>query len=355
MPTISVDTFFACSLMVLLVLSAMANTSRILSPYVNNEVDVNAAERYREISSYMLLNEGTPPDWGKNSTAIPETFGLARYASETPYELDIDKVTRLNSENLYAVNYARLFTSLKMPDVSFRLEIKPVFETRASLTATFEGADETTYEFEILTQKHGNPVEADLKCYVVAENYFGTTLVNDSGGTTSINITLPNSVGGPALLVVFAKAINDIGIVSFGVQGFAHNSAESQPKGTYLRLSPLDYTLNVSQHYSETNLSTAYALSFTYSSTMSQTAINNQSSAFAIPHFLDTSPMITVVTGSNSSLFFEEWSAYPQVPLQTGADFAGSPTLSNVFSFTYLVTINSALYECTVWLGGPRE
>jgi len=54
-------------------------------------------------------------------------------------------------------------------------------------------------------------------------------------------------------------------------------------------------------------------------------------------------------------LFFEEWSAYPQVPLQTGADFAGSPTLSNVFSFTYLVTINSALYECTVWLGGPRE
>jgi len=341
--------------MVLLVLSAMANTSRILSPYVNNEVDANAAERYEKISSYMLLSQGTPSDWGKDSSAIPETFGLARYASETPYELDIDKVTRLNSENLYAVNYARLFTSLKMPDVSFRLEIEPVFETRASLTATFEGTNETTYEFEILTQKHGNPVKADLKCYVVAEDYFGTTLVNDSSSSALVNMTLPNSVGGPALLVVFAKAVNDVGIVSFGVQSFAHNSAESQPRGTYLRLSPLNYTLNVSQRYSETSLSTAYALSFAYDSTMSQTLINTQSSAFAIPHFLDTSPIVTVVTGSNSSLFFEEWSAYPQVPFQTGADFANSPTLSNIFSFTYLVTINSALYECTVWLGGPRE
>jgi len=40
MPAISVDTFFACSLMVLLVLSAMASTSKLLYPHINNTVTI---------------------------------------------------------------------------------------------------------------------------------------------------------------------------------------------------------------------------------------------------------------------------------------------------------------------------
>ena len=55
MPAISVDTFFACSLMVLLVLSAMAGASKLLYPQINSAVDENIAERYREISKYLLL------------------------------------------------------------------------------------------------------------------------------------------------------------------------------------------------------------------------------------------------------------------------------------------------------------
>jgi hypothetical protein len=59
-----------------------------------------------------------------------------------------------------------------------------------------------------------------------------------------------------------------------------------------------------------------------------------------------------VITGLNSTSFFAEWVVYPQMPLEIGADFANSNSLSNVFAYTYVVTVNSAFYECRVRLGG---
>jgi len=354
MPAISIDTFFACSLMVLLVLSAMAGASKLLYPHIN-AVDTNIAQRYESVSKYLLLNDGTPSNWGQNYQVIPENFGLAKTGSDNQYELDIDKVSRLSNENLYAVSYAQLFTTLGMSDVSFRIEVEPIFEVALNLTATFEGANETSYEFEILTEKQGVPVQAELKLYVLAENYLETSLACVSSGRTYVNKTISNDVNGPALLVVLARSVSNAKIVSFSDYPFAHNSTEPKPKGTFLRLSPLNHKLNASLIYPETDLSDAYALSFNYSSTLSQTANNSQSATYDIPRFLDPSPTLIVVTGWNSTSFFTEWTAYPQIPLQTGMDFASSATLSNVFAYTYLVTIDSALYKCTIWLGGPRE
>lgn len=355
MPTISVDTFFACSLMVLLVLSAMACASKLLYPHINNAVDTNIAERYESVSKYLLLNDGTPSNWGQNYQVIPENFGLAKTGSDNPYELDIDKVSRLNNENLYAVTYPKIFTTLGMSDVSFRIEVEPIFEVALNLTATSEGTNETSYEFEILTEKQGVPVQAELKFYVVAENYLETSHACVSDGRTCVNATISNGVNGPALLIVFARSVSNAKIASFSAYPFAHNSTEPKPKGTSLTPSPLNYTLNVSLIYPETNLSDAYALSFNYSSILTQTANSSQSATYNIPHFLDPSPTLVVVTGWNSTSFFTEWTAYPQIPLQTGTNFASSATLSNVLAYMYLVTIDSALYKCTIWLGGPRE
>ena len=355
MPAISVDTFFACSLMVLLVLSAMASTSKLLYPHINNTVNDSIAERCREISKYLLLSDGTPSNWGQNSQTIPETFGLAKAESDNPYELDIDKVSRLNSENLYAISYAQIFAALKMSDVSFCMEIRPIFEVAVNLTATYPSVNETIYQFEISTEKHGIPVQAELKCYVVAENYLETSYFHVSSGRTYFNITLSNDVMGPALFVVLAKAVCNAKIVSFGVCPFAHNSAEPKPKSTFLKLSPLNYTLNASSVYPGINLSKAYALTINYKSTLAQTSSSNQSITYSLPHFLDPSPTLIVVTGWNSTVFFIKWTAYPQLPLQIGVRFTGLTALSNVFANTYAVTINSAVYGCTVWLGGPRE
>jgi len=355
MPAISVDTFFACSLMVLLALSAMAGTSKLLYPYVDNAADENVAERYREISRYLLLNDGTPADWGQGGQTIPAAFGLARIGSEIPYELDINKVSRLSSASLYALNYADIFTAFEMPDTAFRIEVKPLFTANINLSSTFELANETTYQFEILTEKHGIPVQVELKCYVVAENYLDSSLALASDGKISVNVTLPNDINGPALLVALARSAYDVRIASFSGYAFAHNAREPSARSTFLRLSPLNYSFTASFLYSPANLSSAYALSFSHNSTLTQIANSNESASYQIPRFKDASPTLIVVTGWNATAFFTEWTAYPLVPVQMGADFAGSVARSDVFAYTYMVTINSVIYESTVWLGGPRE
>jgi hypothetical protein len=341
--------------MVLLVLSAMASTSKLLYPHISNEANDNLAERFGEISKYLLLNDGMPSDWGQDSQTIPELLGLAKATSFDSYDLDIDKVSRLNSENLYAMSYAEIFTALKIPDVSFRVEIKPIFEVTISLAASVNATNQTSYQFEILTEKNGVPIQTELKCYVMAENYLGTDYTSVSDGTAYVNVTLSNNIRGPSLFVAFARAICNPKIVSFGTCTFAHNSAEPESRMSFLRLSPLNYTLTASFIQGGLNFSNTYALTINYYSDLTQTASSNQSATYSLPHFLDASPTLIVVTGINSTAFFTEWTAYPQIPFQTGADFADLTTLSNVFTETYAVTINSALYECTVWLGGPRE
>jgi len=337
------------------VLSAMAATSKLLYPHMSNAFDINTAERYESISKYLLLNDGTPSNWGQNIQTTLETFSLAKTGSNTLYELDIDKVSRLNNANLHSVSYPQIFTTLEIPDVSFRIEIKPVFEIVTNFTSITEGLNETSYDFEVLTEKYGVPVPTELKVYAVANNHLESKQTYASNGKTFMNITIPNDVNGPALLVVFARSISNSKIISFNAYSFAHNSNEPNSEGTFLRLSPLNYNLTASLVYPEINLSDAYALSFDYSATLTQIINDSQSSIYIIPRLLDPSPTLIVVTGWNYTSFFTEWTTYPQVPLQTGANFSTSTSLTNVHAYTYLVTIDSALYKCTIWLGGPRD
>ncbi|MGQ9529870.1 MAG: hypothetical protein ACUVQX_00065 [Candidatus Bathycorpusculaceae bacterium] len=354
MPTISIDTFFACSLMVLLVLSAMAGSSLLLYPHINNIGNKNIAERYGEISKYLLLNVGEPKNWGQNSQITPETFGLAKAGSDTSFELDIDKVSRLNGENHYALSYANIFSILKMSDVSFRIELKPIFEVSINLTATYQLENETMYNFKISTGKHGIPIQAELKGYVIAKGYFKALGVFVSDGEAYLNVTLSNEIEGPALLMIIARSVFNNKIVSFGAYTFAHNSGEPNKRGTFLRLSSLNYALNASYLYPEILLLDVYALTFNYYAMLTQTANDSQFVEYSIPHFVDQSPILLIVAGLNSTSFFAEWVAYPQIPIELGANFADSGSLSNVFAYRYVVMVNSAFYECTVWMGDLR-
>ncbi len=355
MPAASVDTFFACSLMVLLVLSAMASTSKLLYPYVNHAAGGNMAERYRQISKYMLLNKGTPTNWGKSNQTNLTAFGLAKKGSIVQCDLDIDKITRLNTENAYALSYAEAFSALEMSDVSFRIEIKPLFETTVLLTATYAKITQTTYCFEIVTEKNGIPCLADLKGYVVAENYTETASARTSNGRASLNVTVPNTTRGPAMLAIFARSAYDEKVMSFATYRFTHNSTQPHASGTLLKLSPLNCTLKASFVASNITVSKVYAFTFDYNATLTRIGNDSQSATYSITRFADLSPILIVATGGNSTTCFVEETAYPQVPLQFGADFATSEAHSNVFAYTYPVTLNSVIYECSIWLGGPRE
>jgi hypothetical protein len=339
----------------MLVLSAMAITTKLVFPSMNATSNRNLAERYKETSKYLLLNTGKPSNWGQDSQTTPETFGLAKPNADSEYDLDRDKVSRLNTENAYAVSYPDIFTSLEMSDLSFRIKIEPVFKVSTKLAGAFLSGDDTVYEFEISTDKQGAPVSAQLKIHVVAGEYLNSISVLVTNGRISQNITLPNSVSGPALLIVFAHSLYNDKIVSFDVLAFAHNSSQPNSRGALLRSSPLNYNLNVSLLDSRIVLANAYALTFSYNSTLLLTSNATMSATYAIPRFLDDSMTVLVVTGSNSTAFFTEWTTYPQIPVENGPDLANLSTLSSVFSFKYLVTIDSAIYECTILVGGPEE
>jgi hypothetical protein len=122
MPASSIDTFFACTIMITLVLAAMVNTSNMLRPSMDNALHQNDTERLRQLAEHLLLSAGTPNNWGSLKDTVPTSLGFADSNAFIPYELDIDKVTRLNDINLYSLSYAQLWQASGVSDVSFNIE-----------------------------------------------------------------------------------------------------------------------------------------------------------------------------------------------------------------------------------------
>lgn len=161
---------------------------------------------------------------------------------------------------------------------------------------------ETIYEFEAVTEKDGANVPADISAMLLQTIFYKRqmfTALMEEG----FNLTVPNSVNGPALLVVFAKSASNARISSFAAYAFAHNSNELTSRDTFLRLSPLNHTLTALHINPETVLSKVYALTFNYAARLIQIASDNQTAIFSIPRFADASPTVLVVRGWNSTGF----------------------------------------------------
>ena len=133
MPAISVDTFFACSLIIVVVVSSMAVAAKIVQPYLKGMDKLNQESYLRGIVENFLLNYGSPVNWGLNKNLTPEVFGLAKSGSFVPYELDVDKVCRLNPQSAYAITYLTLLESLKVKDVALRISISQMMNIHVNL------------------------------------------------------------------------------------------------------------------------------------------------------------------------------------------------------------------------------
>lgn len=353
MPASTIDTILASSIMIILVSSAMAITSMTLHPSLNELSHKNDIERYQQLAKYILLCPGTPPNWGSMPEVIPSTFGLASVNCLHPYQLDVDKVSRLNGESAYSITYLQLLEAFGVRDVALRIEVETLFHVSVSLVSTSTGENETTYDFEILAKKSDLPVSAKLSCYVISKDYVdGLVSSTSSSGNSWVSFTIPNSANGTALLVSFAKI--ETQIVAFNVYSFSHNSSSTpEPNGTFMRLSPLNYTLNVSFSYPNEEVLRAQAFSYNYTFELTQISGDNQTAEYGIPNLLDSSPTIIAITGSNGSFSFAEWVSYPQLPIEMGADLGGSDDASKIISLTYIVTINFALHKFNIKFGGP--
>jgi len=346
MPATSIDTFFACSLIVAVVVASMAATAKILTPYMNSLQDLNEEEYLRKIVEYIIVNSGSPANWGENQTVTPEAFGLAENGSLTPYELDVDKVCRLNSQNAYALTYLDILEALNLEKVALRISVSQLMDVSIALISNVTVGDSTRYSFWVYVSRDETPIAVALHCYVVAKNFLNDTYSSTSStGEGFVDVEIPNSSNGTALLIVFARAPYDARITAYGVYAFGHLSSEPSPNNTFLELSSLNYTLHANPKYSNISLETGYALSYSYESNLTPTS----NVTYAIPEILDPSPIVQVVAGLNTSIFFIEWTTYPQVPLEIGANFENA----ECFSFNYIVTLNRAFYKLNVQCGGP--
>jgi len=339
--------------MIILVLSAMVGVSKLMSPYLDDLSHRDDAERFLQLASHLLLSTGTPSNWGQMADTVPSSLGLAKADFSIPYELDIDKVSRLNSGNVYSLTYSELWEALGVQDVSFQIEVKTLFELSINLISNSTQGNQTAYQFEVETQKSGMPISTNLSGYVVVKNFVDKVMSSTSSdGVGSLVVNIPNSVNGTALLLVFAQAKVNPQMVSFNTCAFGHNSPAPFPNGTFTRLSPLNYVLNASLTYSPIEILKAQVFKFNYNFSLTVKAQGVQTVEYFVPRLLDSSPMIMVLVGYNGSTSFAEWVSYPQLPLKVGVGFNESIAGSKIVLQSHIVTIDFALYEVVTKWGG---
>ena len=344
MPTISIDTFFACTIMIAVVMGAAVLSSEILGAHTTAYQDLNENNYLGALSEQILLNSGVPADWGSNASIVPDTFGLAKNGSSNPTELDVDKISRLNDQNAFVLSYPNVLAAARLRNIALGISLTQLLDVSVNLYLE----NSTTYVFEVSVSQDGAPVVASLSCYLVAQSF--TTNVSGStspDGVGYIDVPIPNVSVGTVSLIVFARASYDPRVTAYGVYLFEDQSTEQLPTNGLLTLSPLNYTLWVNLNYSDVVLANAYAFSYEYESNLTLSS----NSTYAIPAFLDNSPIVLVVTGAKASTFFIEWTAYPQIPLNEGADFSNA----ECYTFSYVVSVRGALYDLMFRFGGLSQ
>jgi len=273
---------------------------------------------------------------------VPVGFGLASGASTDAYTLDPDKISRLNPQNTISLTHIDLATSARLTDIALGISVSQIMNIGIEQLSNHTVGGNTAFDFQVSTFIDAKPTSANLHCYIIAENYLNTVnATTNQSGVGTLALQVPSGNVDDALLIVFARAPFDERITSFTVYKFANSMQQTTPSNTSLSLSPLDSTLfyNASDGVS---VEKVYALTYSYLQTPTP-----GSSQCTVPASVDHSPSVLVACASDGSGYFEEWTAYPQVPLTAGSGFANSER--NVF--TYTVTVDGVLYKLQISLG----
>jgi hypothetical protein len=342
MPTSSIDTFFACTIIVAAALIATAFLTSTMQTRIDNTQDINKQNYLKAIADHMVTNPGTPVDWGKSSL-VPGNFGLAANPSTTPFELDMDKITRLNSVNNYSISYFDMQKAAKLNNLALGVRFSQYMSINIQQTSSSASGGETAFTFAVSTIINSKPATAALNCYAMANNYLSNVTSELPNGVGDFTVQIPTAEIDNALLVMFARASFDDRITSYAIYNFADSSQETASSSNVLTLNPLNYTVNVNVNLSGATVQNARVFSYGYEQGIS----SFDGAQLSIPKIIDISPLIIVVSGLDGSAYFQQWVAYPQIPLRAGSSFAGSE--QNVFS--YVVTVNGVLYKAELSFG----
>jgi hypothetical protein len=344
MPTTSIDTFFACTIIVAAALIGTAFLASTMQTRIASTQDINKQSFLKAIADRLVTSSGTPSDWGQSSI-VPGDFGLAASDSTSVYTLDPDKITRLNTQNTNSLSYFDLATSAKLSNIAVGITVSQILSIDIKQTSNSTQGSDTYFGFTVLTSVDSQPVNANLHYYLMANNYQAEAINNTSGvGISYISVEVPSTSIDNAMLIMFARASYDDRITSYAIYNFADGAQQSAPNCNNVVLSPLDNKLTIASNSSSVTFNGAYVFSF---SNKENLIYAQGASHCAIPSLIDQSPLLIVVNGVNGDVYFQQWTAYPQVPLRAGSTFNGSE--QNVFN--YIVTINGVLYRLDVSLG----
>lgn len=344
MPSTSIDTFFACIIIVTAALIATASLASTMQTSINTTQNINKESYLKAISDHIVTNPGAPLNWGSIGV-MPTDFGLAASPSTIPYELDLDKISRLNELNNYSLSYFDMMNSSRLSNIALGITVSQIMSINIAQSSNSTIGSETSFNFAILTSINSEPVSTSLHCYVIANNYLNeiTNTTSDIGlGYLTIQIPSPSTDN--AFFVVFARSSFDNRITSYAIYNFASSAQETTPNNEVLSLSPLNYSVSLSTNSSGLDIQSGYLFSYGYQHNIGNVENSNQ---YSIPKILDNSPFIIIIYGTINETSFQQWIAYPQIPLKAGSSFENSE--QNVFN--YIVTVNNVLYKLNISLG----
>jgi hypothetical protein len=344
LPTTSIDTFFACTVIITAVLISTAFLTSSFQTTISGTQDINKESYLKAVADYIVTNPGVPVNWG-DSELVPTDFGLAANESTIPYEVGIDKITILNQQNSYSLSYFEIATAAKLNNIALGIKVSQIMSISIQQSSNITIGNETSFSFSVLTSINSEPAKASLHCYIIGSSFLMDISNNTSNnGVGQIVFQIPNGIIENTNLVVFARASCDSRITSCAIYNFANSEQQPAPSDDVLTLSPLNYTLNLATNGPGVTVQGGYLFSFGYEQNLTYTQGVAQC---PIPRIIDNSPFVIFVYGHNNATFFQDWITYPEIPLKAGSSFEGSE--QNVFS--YLVTIKDTLYKLDISLG----
>jgi hypothetical protein len=342
MPTSSIDTFFACTVILAAALIATVFLASTLQLQIADSQDINKQSYLNALADQLINSPGAPSNWGTTNASLSD-FGLALSGSQSFMELDVDKINRLFNSSLYSSDFV---ASINLYNTALGLKISQLLDVDIRQSSRSTVNNLTTFTFEVSTSLNSKPTSAALKAYTKATNFLSNITSNTStNGTGSLSIEIPEALVNSSKLIVFARASVDSRMTSFAVYDFNSSNQESVSEDGFLTVyGPINSTLTWVSNDSLLAIEKVDVFSFGYAQNVS---VANGTDYCLLPNLVDLSPQIIVLSGNVNGSIFQTWVSSPRLPFEVGSDF--NQTEQNVFS--YLTTIKGILYKVEVTLG----
>jgi hypothetical protein len=343
-PTSSIDTFFACSVILAAALISTIFVGSTLQLQINDSQNINKQSYLKALADNIMAGSGTPANWGTTNT-IPSNFGLATSSSLSGSEVDINKINRLGGSSL---SYSELATSSNLYNIAFGLKISQILEIEIQQLSNNTENSLITFALAISTSINSRPASTSLRAYLETNNFltaFSNNTLED--GKCKLSVEISKIDVNDALLVVFAQSTFDCRITSFAIYNFNSSTQEFTPDDKILSINgPINGQLNWTSNSSSLKIENGEIFTYGY---VQNVSVPQGGTYCSLPIIIDPSPQIIVLNGQINGNHFQTWTSNPRIPLQIGSNFNQSER--NIFS--YLSTLKGNLYKIEISFGDP--